>query len=449
MTTVPWRAVQTVRFVARTYRTLAALKGKAISSRAAGETLASEAGGMGPLYTKMAQFMSARKDVLDAEFVDALAAVQDNLDMAQAPDPPVLPGYDVDPRPIARASIADVYSATRTHDGAHVAVKVLRRGIRQQIQQDLPLLSGVMYVAAVLGVPGALNVYELITQSSELVLRELDFRLEAAAAEEFRATFGDVRWLVVPRVISVSQAQLVTEFVPSRKAAQVVGPNPALARRLMDLYMLMLGKGFVHADPHPGNLGFRANGDVVLYDFGAVIRVQEGVQETVARALQAGLTKDAEGVVRALEDLGVVSVQPGQRAAVRQLVRRALSGDVHGELRDAPEFASRNKRVVRFGTTFIYLTRTLTLIDGLCRTLDPAFEYDYSEWVDAPDGATVALGVLRDAASLPATIATMQSDMEAFQARVADEMAHLRQGMAVGLGAACAYVAHLLASGGG
>lgn len=441
---MPLRTVQTVRFVASTYKTFAALKNKALSPSDAGEALAAETGSMGPLYTKMAQFISARKDVLGNEFAEALAQVQDNVSIEQPVTPPALTGYDVDPIPIARASIADVFSATRHADGARVAIKQRRPGVRQSMEQDLPLLSTVMYMAAVVGVPGAVNIHEMIMQSRDMVMRELDFRLEAASSEEFRNTFADVRWLVVPRVVHVSENVLVTEFVESNKVDMVESPNPALAQRVMDLYMLMLGKGFVHADPHPGNLGFLPNGDVVLYDFGAMLRVHVGVREQVARALQAGLTKNPEELVAALEELGVVTIAAGQRAPVRQLVRRALNGNIHDELRDAPEFAAKNRRVVQFGTTFIYLTRTLTLIDGLCRVLDPKFAYDFSKWVATPNGMDVALNTLRDAASLPSVLTTMQSDMEDFQVRVMREMDMLQRVLVGLLGAMVAYIMHAM-----
>lgn len=433
MVAAPARPLQTVRFVAHTYRTLHALKHGATTPRLAGEALARAASNMGPLYTKLAQFISARRDALDPEFADALALVQDNAAVLLPPEPPSLQGYSVNPVPIARASIADVFEGTRLSDNTRVAIKQRRRGVKAQMTADLPLLGTVMRAAGAVGVPGAQNMCELIEQSSEMVLRELDFRVEAAATEEFKQLFEDTSWVVVPRVVAVGEDLLVTEFVPSHKAASVVAPNPALAQRLMTLYMRMLGKGFVHADPHPGNLGFRPGGTIVLYDFGAMLRVPGSAQEQVARTLHAGLTKDADGLVSALEELGVVTVQTGQRTAVRQLVRKALKGDVHQELKDAPEFASKNRRVVKFGTTFIYLTRTLSLIDGLCRTLDPQFRYDYSQWVEAPDGMQTAVAVLRDAASLPATLATMQGDLEDMQVRMIAEMEQMRRA-AVSLG---------------
>jgi len=219
-----------------------------------------------------------------------------------------------------------------------------------------------------------------------------------------------------------------------------------LAKRLMDLYMLMLGAGYVHADPHPGNVGFRSDGTVVLYDFGAMLEVQPGIQQHVASVISAGLTKNADDFLKALESLGVLTMaSDGHRGRVRRALRRVLnSPNVHNELRDMPEFASnqQGQRMVTFGTTFIYLVRTLTLIDGSCRTLDPDFEYDYTRWVDSPDPMNMLMGVARDAAALPSTLNAMHSDLEEFQAHILGEMETFRRFMAVCVGVGLIYFLH-------
>lgn len=425
------RGADTVGLVARTYRTLHGMKYGRLTPQEAGRSLAEDALAMGPLYTKLAQFVSARTDALDPDFIAALSVVQDSAP-APAADPPHVAGVVVDQTPIASASIADVYSGVHVASGRRVAVKQRRAGCKDLVQTDLPLLTGVMRVAAVAGLPGAANMAELIDQSRSMVLGELDFRNEAASAREFRVLMKDIPWLVVPRILSVTEDVLVSEFVESRRLVDVITPNSGLATRLMDLYMQMLSRGFVHADPHPGNLGFRPDGTVVLYDFGAMLRVGD-VSRHVARAITAGVTKDAEGVLRALEDLDVVRISdPGQRSGARRVLQRALRGDVHMELQKAPEFASsvRGVRVVQFSETFVYLARTLTLINAACQRLDPAFEYDFTEYIDAPDGQdamSAMTAMARDAAAIPSTVQAMHTDLEAFQSRIITEIDDMKR----------------------
>ena len=441
------RLASTVRFVARTYRTLHHMKVRHITPYQAGENLARETSAMGPLYTKLAQFISARKDTLDADFIEALSSVQDRVVVAETQFVPSVPGYTIlDAAPIASASIADVYRGRCESTGREVAIKVRRAGVKEAVKEDLPLLTGVMRAASLVGVPGATNMFELIDQSRDMVIRELDFRFEATAAASFASKLAEVPWLVVPRVLYVTEDIMVAEFEGSRKVSVVAAPNPALAKRLMDLYMLMLGAGYVHADPHPGNVGFRGDGTVVLYDFGAMLEVQPGIQQHVASVISAGLTKNADEFLNALESLGVLTLaSDGHRGRVRRALRRVLnSPNVHDELRGMPEFASnrQGQRMVTFGTTFIYLVRTLTLIDGSCRTLDPGFEYDYARWVDSPDPMNMLMGVARDAAALPSTLNAMHSDLEEFQTHILEEMETLRKFMAVCMGVGLVYFLH-------
>lgn len=424
------RVGQTARFVYRTYRRVQGIKLQKLTPRVAGDALARDCCTMGPLYVKLAQFISARKDVVDPEFAEALSVVQDSLPVTDI-DPPRLKGYVFDEVPIASASIADVFRGTRQKDGRAVVAKKRRPGVKERIFADLPILMAVMLVASAVHVPGARNVYEMIQESRPMLTRELDFRQEAASATEFSMLFKEVPWIRVPRVIDASEEVMVSEFVKARRLADVKRPNPALAQRLMDLYMMMLERGLVHADPHPGNLGFLPDGDIVLYDFGAVLRVTTALRNQVAKLLSAGLAKDADTIVSSLEELGVLTVRPGQRTSVRRVLRKALNGNIHEELQNTAEFtaASNDTRVVRFGSTFVYLTRTLSLIEGACKELDPEFRYDYEQWIDAAGFLEGLTGMVRDAASMPATMQTMQNDLEEFQMRIIQEIDQGKQGL--------------------
>lgn len=433
------RGVDTARFVARTYRTLHALKHGRLTPRDAGRVLADDVTAMGPLYVKMAQFVSSRRDAVDPDLADALAVVQDDVPASEFPT--AMPGYVFCQEPVGSASIAVVFRGKRLRDGKAVALKQRHAGADVRIREDLPLLAAVMSVASAVGLPGARNMTELLRETTPTILGELDFRQEARSQTSFRALVKDVGWLRVPRVYEAREDAMVSEFVAAHKVSRVKAPNPALATRLMDMYMLMIDRGLVHADPHPGNLGVLPDGSVVLYDFGAVLPVPPRTRQDVTALLQAATVRDAEGTTRALERLGVLHVRDDQRLAVRRTMRRALSGDddVHVELQNSPGFASGNssERVVAFSREFVYLVRTFALVDGACRALDPEFSYDFSSRIDASPLEVVS-AFARQAASMPSTMQTMQLDMEEFQMRIVKEIEDARRAVVVVLMAAAA-----------
>ena len=103
---------------------------------------------------KFGQALSTRRDLLPADIADELAKLQDRV--------PPFPGAEAraiaeraygrplsevfahfDEQPLAAASIAQVHAA-RLRSGEDVVVKVLRPGVREQIERDLE----VMYVLA-------------------------------------------------------------------------------------------------------------------------------------------------------------------------------------------------------------------------------------------------------------------------------------------------------------
>lgn len=432
------RGVATVRFVARTYGTLRDLKHRRVAPAVAGRRIAGDVAAMGPLYVKMAQFLASRRDALDPEFADALAVVQDRV--PPGGEAPTVEGFDVGEL-VGSASIADVYRARRRADGADVAIKRRRPGVSERVREDLPLLRGVMGAAAAAGLPGAANVAELVREAEPVLLGELDFRLEARAQTRFRRRMhATAPWLVVPRVLAASEDTMVSHYVPSRRLGEVLGPNPALATRLMDMYMRMLEEGVVHADPHPGNVGVLPDGRVVLYDFGAVLEVPESTRRLATGVLAAALSRDADGVVGALEGMGVLRVAGGRRVAVRRLVRAVLADPaaMHTTLADDPEFAQQG--LVRFSREFLYLTRTLALVDAACRSLDPDFAYDFGRWA-APAPTAAARRLLEDTAAMPAAMHTMQRDMEDFQCRVLAELEEGKRGAARAVAACLASAA--------
>lgn len=105
---------------------------------------------LGPIFVKFGQVLSTRRDLLPTDVAEELARLQD--DVPSFPSAVAIAEIErglgrkidamfseFDPQPVASASIAQVHFA-RLHDGTAVAVKVLRPGMADVIDNDLALL---------------------------------------------------------------------------------------------------------------------------------------------------------------------------------------------------------------------------------------------------------------------------------------------------------------------
>lgn len=121
----------------------------------------------------------------------------------------------------------------------------------------------------------------LVEETKKNLPKELDFLQEARNAEKLRGLFKHVNFLHVPEIYFdlTSEKVLTMEFCEGAQISdlQFFKDNNIdthdLARKLGKIYSLMIFKyGFIHADPHPGNLLIQKldNGEtrIILIDHG-------------------------------------------------------------------------------------------------------------------------------------------------------------------------------------
>lgn len=201
----------------------------------------------------------------------------------------------IEPRGLA-ASLGQVHRAT-LRDGREAALKLRYPGIVAAVEADLGLLGW-------LSVPfgGLARGFDLEGYRAEIggmLARELDYRVEADEQRAYRAlALGS--GVCVPEVLPVATAEdvLVSAWEPGTPVDEAARWARAERRAAAEAFLahaleLLLVHGIVHADPHPGNLRWRASGAerAVLYDHGCVLRLEAHEHAALVGLLDAAIER--------------------------------------------------------------------------------------------------------------------------------------------------------------
>jgi predicted unusual protein kinase regulating ubiquinone biosynthesis (AarF/ABC1/UbiB family) len=354
---------------------------------------------LGPTFIKLGQLLSTRPDVLPPSYVQELAVLQDRVPPAdwaearavlEAEVGPVEEAFDTfDPEPISGASLGQVYTAT--HEGRRVAVKVRRPGVESLVAADLQVVRWLLPVLLVfVDEAQSYSLSNLADEFETTIDQEMDYEREAAMLEEIRRNFtGDDRVAMPPQVPALSGPTVLTmAYIGGTKITAVHEldamdvDRSAVAENLQRAYLqMMVVDGVFHADPHPGNLAVQDDGTVVFYDFGMSGRVDESVQESIVDFYLAAASYDTEGILDALTDLDTLSPEADRAvlSEVLELAIRDARGEVVedyrvqqivGQLEDTMyEFPFRLPRDLAL------VLRVATVVEGVCVTLDPEFDF--------------------------------------------------------------------------
>ncbi len=353
---------------------------------------------LGSAFIKLGQLLSARPDVLPAAMVEELARLQDRVPsfpFAIAQD--ILEQelgercseiVDLAEEPLGAASLAQVHRAS-LRSGRQVVLKVQRPGLDTIFRQDLDVLQ---QVAAVLQRHPRWGVgrdwVSIARECRRVLLRELDFRLEAQHAARFRQQFLSDPGVRVPGVVweLSTRRVLCLDYLPGikvtdRQALLEAGLDPAaVAERGAASYLQQLVRfGFFHADPHPGNLAVAADGALIYYDFGMMGSLSEALRSRIGRMVRAAAARDASALVEELQAAGVLA-QGIDAGPVRRLVRVMLnealtppfSADVISRI-SGDLYALVYGQPFRLPADLIFVMRALSTFEGVGRSLDPGF----------------------------------------------------------------------------
>ena len=356
---------------------------------------------LGPTFIKLGQLFSTRADLFPLEYVEELSKLQDRVpafDYEQVKETieadfakPIDKLFaSFDPIPLAAASLGQVHKA-RLFNGEDIVVKVQRPGLKQLFTIDLAILRQIARYFQNHREWGKnrdwMGIYD---ECCRILWEETDYLLEGRNADTFRRNFRDENWVCVPRVYwkYASPRVLALEYLPGIKishyeAIEAAGlDRKVLARLGAKAYLQqILGGGFFHADPHPGNIAVNADGALIFYDFGMMGQIESNIREGLMDTLVGVSQKSSEKVVNSLIKLGAL-VPTGDMSSVRRSIQFMLDNfmdkpfeeqSVDAISEDLYEIAYGQP--FRFPATFTFVMRAFSTLEGVGKGLDPEFNF--------------------------------------------------------------------------
>jgi predicted unusual protein kinase regulating ubiquinone biosynthesis (AarF/ABC1/UbiB family) len=261
--------------------------------------------------------------------------------------------------------------------------------VREQVAADLEALADIASFMDSHTEAGARYQFAaLLAEFRKSLVRELDYRQEAANLDTLRTNLAAFESIVVPAPVHdfTTERVLTMQYVTGTKItdlSQVVRleiDGTALAEDLFRAYLQqILVDGFFHADPHPGNVFLTADGRVALIDLGMVAHVTPRLQDHLLQLLLAvseGRSDDATAVGLKLGERRAHFDEQKLTRAVADLVSRHQNATLEN-IQVGAVVLEMARTAADCGLTMppelTMLGKTLLNLDEVGRTLDPSF----------------------------------------------------------------------------
>lgn len=379
------------QFWARALRLLA----KRRRARSPGARLATALEKLGPAYVKFGQFLATRPDIIGVTAAQDLGRLKDRLppfsreralDTLAAEFGATETLFGAISEAMAAASIAQVHQAIIPRRGP-VAVKILRPKIEKKLAREMAALRfGARVIEFFSPASRRLEPVQFVDTVWTAMQRELDLRLEAGAAAEFREVAAKDGFLHAPAVdwSRSSKRALTMDWLEGTPLTDLEGldragaDRPALALNVTRGFLAAaLDHGFFHADMHEGNLIYGKDGKLWVVDFGIMGRIGQAERRYLAEILYGFLRRDYRRVAEVHAEAGYVP----EKYTVEEFAQalRAIGEPIFGKTAD--EISMSRLLLQLFDVTHVFgmrlrpelvlLQKTMVQVEGVARGLDP------------------------------------------------------------------------------
>lgn len=378
--------------------------GRVAKDKPRGERLTLALTELGPIYIKLGQMLSTRRDLVPPDIADELAKLQDQVQpfsneqarkvieqQLESSIDSVFQSFDE--KPLASASIAQVHSAV-LKDGQEVVVKVLRPGIRKKIQKDLDMMHSLAgWAEHYSSEARRFRIKEVIADYDDTIKREIDLRIEAANCSNLRSNFENSELLYVPKVYwyYCREHVIVIEKIsgiPIGEIQQLIDAGldmKELANRGVEIFFTQVFRdSFFHADMHPGNIFVDVsdpkNPQYIAIDCGIMGTLDESDKRYLADNFLAFFAQDYRQIAELHVESGwidksvsIPAFESAIRAACEPIFGKKISEISFGHFL-IQLFQTARRFNMQVQPQLVLLQKTLLYIEGLGRQLYPELD---------------------------------------------------------------------------
>jgi len=365
----------------------------------AGEKLCGALQEMGTTFIKLGQFLATRPDIIGENISKELEKLQDKL-----------PPFDLIiaknilekelgkenfeqitniSKPIAAASIAQVHFANINVSGQKkdVAIKILRPNIEKLFNEELDAIMFLAYIVEnLIKKTKRLKLIEIVQLLREITNVEMDFRFEAAAANELYENTKNDLGFNVPKIYWNQTSKKILcldriDGIPIREVKNLKSQNidtKKLAKNIIQHFLRhAIRDGFFHADMHQGNLFVTKDGIIVPVDFGIMGRLDKKNRKYLADILYGFIRRDYKKVAEVHFIAGLVSKEFSKEDFAQSL--RSIGEPIFGQSAKNISggkllnqlFENTEKFNMQTQIQLLLLQKTMVVVEGVARKLDP------------------------------------------------------------------------------
>lgn len=349
------------------------------NQREAGKWLRRTLETSGPIYIKIGQFIGNRPDLFGRDVSDEVSKLQNQTSVTfKVKKPPGL--KKMDETPVASASIAQVHRGV-LEDGRVVAVKIKRPDVDEKLKRELSEIKNTVKLSKIFNTEFSL-LSDWFEDFEKTIVDELDFMKEVENIQFFHEMYNGSTEIRVPRVIKEysDSDKIIMEYINSKPIKTCKYPK-IVSENLMNSFIeQILYNGVIHGDLHAGNLGilgdkneFLGTEQIVMYDFGNVIKIPQFYQKAMREVLAACQNRNSSDLLKAMTNM---KMKIRDEKAAKNFAEKFF---VYLDTLDTSSFAYTQDDImvpIELDPITMTIIRTHSLVEGICKEIYPQFTYE-------------------------------------------------------------------------